>query len=55
MTTRLLASSLFGVGPNDPMTLALAMFVLLLVAALAGAVPARRAALIEPSVALRHE
>jgi predicted permease len=54
-TTRLFASALFGVGPGDPMTLGLSMFLLIVVAAAAGAVPARRAARVEPSVALRHE
>jgi predicted permease len=54
-TTRLLASSLFGVGPTDPLTLGLAIGLLVLVATMAGAVPARRAALVEPSVALRQE
>ena len=54
-TTRLFASALFGVGPGDPMTLGLSMFLLIVVAAAAGAVPARRAARVEPSIALRHE
>jgi putative ABC transport system permease protein len=54
-TTRLFAGALFGVGPGDPMTLGLSMSLLTVVAALAGAVPARRAARVEPSVALRHE
>jgi predicted permease len=55
MATRLLTSTLFGVTPSDPLTLGLAMLVLIVVAALAGVVPARRAARVEPSVALRHE
>ena len=54
-TTRLFASALFGVEPSDPMTLGLSMFLLIVVAAAAGAVPARRAARVEPSVALRHD
>jgi ABC-type antimicrobial peptide transport system permease subunit len=37
------------------MTLGLSMLLLVVVAASAGAVPARRAARVEPSVALRHE
>ena len=55
LTTRLVAASLFGVGPNDPATLSLAMCALMAVAVIAGGVPARRAGRIEPSIALRHE
>jgi predicted permease len=53
--TRLIAGSLFGVGPNDPPTLLLAILLLVVVALMAGAIPARRAARIEPSVALRQD
>jgi putative ABC transport system permease protein len=53
--TSFVASSLFGVGPNDPKTLFLAILLLVGVALMAAAVPARRAALIEPSAALRQE
>jgi putative ABC transport system permease protein len=53
--TRLVASFLYGVSPTDPMTAVAVAFVLLLVAALAAFVPARRAASIEPMVALRAE
>jgi ABC-type antimicrobial peptide transport system permease subunit len=41
--------------PNDPLALGLAVIILLLAALLAGAVPARRAAQIDPMTALRHE
>ncbi len=54
-TTRLVSSALFGVKPTDPATIAIAVGVMLLVAFLAGYAPARRAAGVEPMVALRHE
>jgi predicted permease len=46
---------LFGVDPRDPVTLATAPLLLLLVALIASAGPARRAALADPSLALRRE
>lgn len=46
---------LFGVSPWDPLTFALVPVLLALVATLACLVPARRAAGIAPTVALRHE
>jgi ABC-type antimicrobial peptide transport system permease subunit len=54
-TTRLIAGMLFELTPSDPMTIALATLLLLAVAALAGWLPARRAARVDPMVALRHE
>jgi ABC-type antimicrobial peptide transport system permease subunit len=52
---RLAASLLFGVSRSDPWTIAGAGIVLLLTAAIAAALPARRASGIDPMRALRHE
>jgi ABC-type antimicrobial peptide transport system permease subunit len=53
--TRLIASLLYGLTPNDPLTIGLASLLLLAVAALAGYLPARRAARVDPMIALRCE
>jgi predicted permease len=53
--TRFIASLLYGLTPNDPLTIALASLLLLTVAALAGYLPARKAARVDPMVALRHD
>ncbi len=46
---------LFGIKPNDPRSLAVAVMILLSAALLAGYLPAWRASRIDPMVALRHE
>jgi ABC-type antimicrobial peptide transport system permease subunit len=53
--TRVLQSMLYGVTPTDPVTYAGGLLLLALVAAVACLVPARRAATIDPTVALRQE
>jgi predicted permease len=55
LATRLMAALLFGVGPRDPLTLAGVVGILALVAALASWIPARSAARISPTSALRSE
>jgi len=51
--TRTIAALLFDVSPTDPFTAVAVGGVLLVVAALAGFVPARRAASIDPAITLR--
>jgi ABC-type antimicrobial peptide transport system permease subunit len=53
--TRLVATALFGVKPTDPITIGIALGVMAAVALLAGSAPARRAARVDPMIALRHE
>ena len=53
--SRLVKGLLFGLKPNDPSTLALAIIVLVAVALLATYIPARRAMRVDPMVALRFE
>jgi ABC-type antimicrobial peptide transport system permease subunit len=52
---RLIASQLFGLKGSDPLSLATAIVLLTLVGALAGYLPARRAARVDPLIALRYE
>jgi putative ABC transport system permease protein len=48
-------SQLFGISSSDPLTLSLATLVILMVATASALVPARRAAKVDPIVALRYE
>src|SRR5207249_3251738 len=53
--SRVAASQLFGLKPYDPMTIGLAILAMTCVALFAGYIPARRAAKVDPMVALRYE
>jgi predicted permease len=55
MTSRLLRSMLFAVGPSDPLVFVGALVAVSLVALAASLIPARRAASIDPMTALRTE
>jgi len=52
---RLVSNMLFGLRPTDPVTLVSATVIFLIVAAIAGYLPARRASLVDPMAALRYE
>jgi ABC-type antimicrobial peptide transport system permease subunit len=53
VVSRFARTLLFGVAPQDPLTLITAVVVLLIVVVAASWLPARRAALIDPSRAMR--
>jgi ABC-type antimicrobial peptide transport system permease subunit len=52
---RFVSTLLFGLAPTDALTIAAAVVVMVSVSALAGFLPARRAARIDPMVALRYD
>ena len=54
-TTRLASSLLYGVSARDPLTIASVAATLLIVSALANYIPARRAARVDPLLALRQD
>jgi len=51
----LLSKMFYGLGPNDPIALAVAALLLVIVAVFTGYLPARRASRLEPMTALREE
>jgi len=53
--TRLLRSQLYEISPHDPVVFTVASLLLVGLALLASFLPARRAANVDPMVALRHE
>jgi macrolide transport system ATP-binding/permease protein len=54
-TSRFVATFLYGLQPNDPRALTLAVLIFLAAALVAGYVPARKASRIDPMTAVRHE
>jgi len=54
-TGRFVATMLYGLKPDDPTTLGIAVATLIGVAIVAGYIPARRAARIDPMECLRSE
>ena len=53
--SRFVSSMLFGLTPSDPLSIVTAVGLMSIAAALAGYIPARRAAKVDPMVALRYE
>jgi ABC-type antimicrobial peptide transport system permease subunit len=55
LVTRVLQTLLFGVSALDPLTFGLVLVLLIAVAAVASYVPARRAARVDPLIAMRGD
>jgi ABC-type antimicrobial peptide transport system permease subunit len=55
LLTRVLSTFLFGVTPTDPATFGAAAVALVVVALIAGFVPARKATSVDPLISLRAE
>ncbi len=55
LLSKYVQSQLYGLQPNDPLSIALAVTVITIVAAASGYLPARRAARVDPMRALRYE
>lgn len=55
LTTRYLGALLYGLAPNDPLTLGSGALILLVVAAAAAWIPTRRALRVDPAVTLRED
>jgi ABC-type lipoprotein release transport system permease subunit len=53
--TGIIREAIWGVKPTDPLSLGLAMCLMLLIAGIAAFLPARRAMRVDPMVALRYE
>lgn len=54
-STRLVSSLLYGLKPTDPITVVVAILVIVVSAILAGFLPARAASRVDPTVALKYE
>jgi len=52
---RFVATLLFNLAPNDPLTIAVAAVLMIAVSLFAGYLPARAASRVDPMVALRNE
>ena len=55
VASRLIGTMLYGLKATDPVTILAAVGLMAVVAVLAGYIPARRAASVDPMVALRYE
>jgi ABC-type antimicrobial peptide transport system permease subunit len=53
--SRFVATLLFGLAPTDATSIAAATGIMVVVSALAGFLPARRAARVDPMIALRYD